>query len=150
MFTLQDENTFALNNYMHQQDSLEKDWELSKPQKCDDVIEYAKQIMEGKVSNQEFAWVFNDFYINSDFDGDIYVDGFQEALDKWNAGVVQSNIASIGSFDTQDEIDMIWSIAKASLEGSSHILFDVELDELCTYASGENNCSRMIKKVIYG
>jgi len=140
MFTLQDENTFALNNYMHQQDSLEKDWELSKPEKCDDVIEYAKKIMEGGVSKQEFAWVFNDFYLDGDFDDDIYVDGFQEALDKWNLGE---------DFTTQDEIDMIWSIAKTALEGSSHILFDVELDELCTYSSGENNCSRMIKKVIY-
>jgi len=135
-----DANTYYLNEYEHSQSILERDWELSKPQKCDDVIEYAKKIMEGLVSKQEFAWVFNDFYLDGDFDGDIYADGFQEALDKWNLG---------GDFTTQDEIDMIWSIAKASLEGSSHILFDVELDELCTYATGEDYTRLMIKQVVY-
>jgi len=135
-----DANTYYLNEYEHSQSILERDWELSKPQKCDDVIEYAKKIMEGLVSRQEFAWVFNDFYIDSDFDGDIYVDGFQEALDKWNLGE---------DFTTQDEIDMIWSIAKSSLEGASHVLFDVELDELCTYATGEDYTRLMIKQVVY-
>lgn len=135
-----DSNTHYLNSYEHNQSLLEQQWELSLPEKQEAVIAYAKKIMEGLVSKQEFAWVFNDFYLDGDFDGDIYVDGFQEALDKWNLGE---------DFTTQDEIDMIWSIAKASLEGSSHILFDVELDELCTYSGGEDNCSRMIKKVIY-
>ena len=136
-----DSNTHYLNSYEHNQSLLEQQWELSLPEKQEAVIAYAKKIMEGLVDSEEFAWVFSEYYEDSDFDGDIYVDGFQEALDKWNLGE---------DFTTQDEIDMIWSIAKASLDGSSHILFDVELDELSTWASGENNCSRMIKKVIYG
>lgn len=133
-------NTHYLSIYEHNQSLLEDEWELSKPQKCDDVVDYAKKIMEGNVSGQEFYWVFNDFYIDSDLDGDIYVDGFQEALDKWNLGE---------DFTTQDEIDMIWSIAKAAIEGASHILFDVELDELSTWSSGKDHTNLMIKQVIY-
>jgi len=133
MHTLQDENTFALNNYMHQQDSLEKDWELSKPEKCDDVIEYAKKIMEGGVSKQEFAWVFNDFYLDGDFDDDIYVDGFQEALDKWNLGNPPSD---------ELEYEMLWKIAHTSLDGASQILYDIEFESLF------DNLGRAIKGVI--
>jgi len=135
-----DENSYHLSIYEHNLSILEQQWESSKPEKCEQVVEYAIKIMEGLVSNQEFNWVFNDHYNDGDFDGDVYVDGFQEVLDKWN----------LGEDLTPEQTEQLKGITLSALEGSSHILFDVELDELSTWSTGEDHTRLMIKQVIYG
>ena len=128
-----DANTIVESNYQFSQDQLQKDWELSKPQKCDDVVDYARKIMRGEVSKQEFNYTFNDFYQD---DGE-WEDGFQEALDVYSLGGVNS---------LNDKL--LNSIVLAGLEGASQILFDTELDELSTWSQGEDNTNRMIKEVL--
>jgi hypothetical protein len=135
-----DGNTSALNNYEHNQSLLEQQWELSKPEKCEQVVEYAIKIMEGLVSNQEFNWVFNDYYLESDEDGEVFTVNFTETLHLWN----------LGEDLTPEQTEQLKDIALAALEGSSHILFDVELDELSTWSTGEDRRQLMIKGVIYG
>lgn len=133
MYQLEDGNTSALNNYIHNQAVLEAQWELDLPNKREAVIEYAKKIMEGLVAQEEFAWVFSEYYEDSDFDGDIYVDGFSEALDNWNLGIPPSD---------ELEYEMLWKIVHSALSGASEILYDVEWEELF------DNLGTTIKRVM--
>lgn len=128
-----DSNTHYLNEYEINSVLLDQQWELDLPNKRGAVIEHAKKIMEGLVSQEEFAWVFSEYYEDSDFDGDIYVDGFSEALDNWCLGN-----------PPQDEVEyeMLWKIVQSSLEGASQILYDVEWEELF------DNLGKTIKEVI--
>jgi len=128
-----DSNTAALNTYLYQQDHLEQQWGLTMKEKQEAVIEYAKKIMEGLVDNEEFRWVFAEYYEDSDFDGDIYVEGFEEALDNWQLRI-----------PPQDEVEyeMLWNIIHSSLEGASQILYDIEFEELF------DNLGKTIKEVI--
>lgn len=122
-----DSNTFHLNNYEHNQAMLENQWEASLPEKRVAVIEYAQKIMEGLVDSKEFAYVFSEYYEDGDFDGDIYVDGFDEALDNWNAGVNPSD---------EIEAEMLWNIAKSALCGAAELLYDIEVDEMFDNVKG--------------
>lgn len=128
-----DSNTHYLNSYEHNQSLLETQWELSLPEKQEAVIAYACKIMEGLVDSEEFAWVFSEYYEDSDFDGDIYVDGFEEALDNYNLGNPPSE---------ELEYEMLWKIAHSGLEGASQILYDTEFESLF------DNLGAAIKKVI--
>lgn len=128
-----DSNTHYLNIYEHNQSLLETQWELSLPEKQEAVIAYAKKIMEGLVDSEEFAWVFAEYYEDSDFDGDIYVDGFEEALDNYNLGQPPSD---------EIEYEMLWKIAHSALEGASQLLYDIEWEDLF------DNLGAAIKKVI--
>ena len=116
-----DSNTYHLNNYEHNQVMLEKQWELSLPEKQEAVIEYAKKLMEGLVDKEEFRWVFAEYYEDSDFDGDIYVDGFEEALDNWNMGLHPAS---------ELEYEMLWRIIHSAIDGAAQILYDVEWEDL--------------------
>lgn len=116
-----DSNTHYLNSYEHNQSLLEQQWELSLPEKQEAVIDYAIKIMEGLVSNEEFNYVFSEFYEDSDDDGDIYTDGFCEALDNWGDGVPPED---------ELEAEMLYKIAHSSLEGAAQTLYDVEWEEL--------------------
>ena len=128
-----DSNTHYLNSYEHNQSLLETQWELSLPEKQEAVIAYACKIMEGLVDYEEFAWVFAEYYEDSDFDGNIYVDGFDEALDNWNLGNPPSD---------EIEYEMLWKIAHSALEGASQLLYDIEWEDLF------DNLGSTIKKVI--
>ena len=128
-----DSNTHYLNSYEHNQSLLETQWELSLPEKQEAVITYACKIMEGLVDSEEFAWVFAEYYEDSDFDGDIYVDGFEEALDNYNLGNPPSD---------EIEYEMLWKIAHSALEGASQLLYDIEWEDLF------DNLGSTIKKVI--
>lgn len=128
-----DSNTHYLNDYEHNQSLLETQWELSLPEKREAVIAYACKIMEGLVSNQEFNYVFAEFYEDSDDDGDIYTDGFCEALDNWGDGVPPED---------ELEAEMLYKIAHSSLEGAAQNLYDIEWEELF------DNLGATIKKVM--
>ena len=128
-----DGNTAALNDYLHNQGTLEQQWELSLPKKQEAVIAYACNIMEGLVDSEEFAWVFAEYYEDSDFDGDIYVDGFEEALDNYNLGNPPSE---------ELEYEMLWKIAHTALSGASEINYDTSFEDLF------DNLGAAIKKVI--
>ena len=128
-----DGNTAALDTYLHNQDALEQQWEFSLPEKQEAVIEYAIKIMEGLVDSEEFAWVFSEYYEDSDFDGDIYVDGFEEALDNYNLGNPPSE---------ELEYEMLWKIAHTALSGASEINYDTSFEDLF------DNLGAAIKKVI--
>ena len=128
-----DSNTHYLNSYEHNQSLLETQWELSLPEKQEAVITYACKIMEGLVDSEEFAWVFSEYYEDSDFDGNIYVDGFEGALDNWNAGITPS---------CELEYEMLWKIAHSALDGASQILYDIEFESLF------DNLGKAIKEVI--
>ena len=128
-----DGNTASLNDYLHNQGTLEQQWELSLPKKQEAVIAYACKIMEGLVDSEEFAWVFSEYYEDSDFDGDIYVDGFEEALDNYNLGNPPSE---------ELEYEMLWKIAHTALSGASEINYDTSFEDLF------DNLGAAIKKVI--
>lgn len=128
-----DSNTHYLNSYEHNQSLLETQWELSLPEKQEAVITYACKIMEGLVDSEEFAWVFAEYYEDSDFDGNIYVDGFEDALDNYNLGQPPSD---------EIEYEMLWKIAHTSLDGASQILYDTEFEEIF------DNLGKAIKMVI--
>lgn len=128
-----DSNTHYLNIYEHNQSLLETQWELSLPEKQEAVIAYACKIMEGLVDSEEFAWVFSEYYEDSDFDGDIYVDGFEEALDNYNLGNPPSE---------ELEYEMLWKIAHTALSGASEINYDTSFEDLF------DNLGAAIKKVI--
>lgn len=133
MYQLEDGNTAALNSYLTSQEFLEHSFEYSKLWKQEAVIEYAIKIMEGLVSNEEFNYVFAEFYEDSDDDGHIYTDGFCEALDNWSMG-----------FSPKDELEaeMLYKIAHTTLEGASQTLYDVEWEELF------DNLGSTVKRVI--
>ena len=128
-----DSNTHYLNEYEINSELLEQQWELDLPNKREAVIEYAIKIMEGLVDSEEFAWVFSEYYEDSDFDGNIYVDGFEEALDNYNLGNPPSD---------ELEYEMLWKIAHSALDGASQLLYDIEWEELF------DNLGATIKKVI--
>ncbi len=128
-----DSNTHYLNEYEINSVLLEQQWELSLPEKQEAVIEYAIKIMDGLVDFEEFAWVFAEYYEDSDFDGNIYVDVFEEALGNLNLGHPPSD---------EIECEMLWKIAHSALSGASQILYDIEFDELF------DNLGSTIKKVI--
>lgn len=136
MQTTSDYNTTALNEYHRAQDQTDKDWELSKPIKCEEVITYAYKLM-GTVdrSNKEFEWSYSNFV-----EGVLWnYEDFEEALDNWLLGIAPATIL---------EMECLWSIGLASLEAASHILFDVELDELSTWSTGEINTKRMVRELL--
>lgn len=116
-----DSNTHYLNSYEHNQSLLEQQWELSLPEKQEAVIDYAIKIMEGLVSNEEFNYVFSEFYEDSDDDGDIYTNDFNEARNNWLLG---------NSPEDELEAEMLWKIAHSSLEGASQLLYDTEFESL--------------------
>lgn len=126
-------NTHYLNDYEHNQSLQLTQWELSTPEKQEAVIAYACKIMEGLVEKEEFSYVFSEFYEDSDFDGNIYVDGFDEALDNWNAGIPPSE---------EIEYEMLWKITHSALSGASELLYDIEWEELF------DNLGATIKKVM--
>ena len=128
-----DSNTHHLNEYEINSALLEQQWELDLPNKQEAVIDYAIKIMEGLVDSEEFAWVFSEYYEDSDFDGNVYVDGFDEALDNYNLGNPPSD---------ELEYEMLWKIAHTALDGASQILYDIEFEELF------DNLGATIKKVI--
>lgn len=128
-----DSNTHYLNEYEINSALLDQQWELDLPNKREVVIEYAKKIMEGLVAQEEFAWVFSEYYEDSDFDGDTYVDGFSEALDNWCLGAPPKD---------EIEYEMLWKIVHSALEGASQILYDIEWEELF------DNLGKTIKRVI--
>ena len=128
-----DSNTHYLNEYEINSALLEQQWELDLPNKQEAAIEYAIKIMEGLVSNEEFNYVFAEFYEDSDDDGDIYTDGFCEALDNWSMGF---------SPDGELESLIIWTIAHTALSGASELLYDIEFEELF------DNLGKAIKGVI--
>lgn len=128
-----DSNTHYLNEYEINSALLDQQWELDLPNKREAVIEYAKKIMEGLVAQEEFAWVFSEYYEDSDFDGDTYVDGFSEALDNWCLGAPPKD---------EIEYEMLWKIVHSALEGASQILYDIEWEELF------DNLGKTIKRVI--
>ena len=130
-----DGNTAALDTYLHNQDALEQQWEFSLPEKQEAVIEYAIKIMEGLVDSEEFAWVFSEYYEDSDFDGDIYVDGFEEALDNYNLGNPPSE---------ELEYEMLWKIAHTALSGASEINYDTSFEDLL-----DNLGAAMKKEIAY-
>lgn len=119
-----DSNTHYLNDYEHNQCLQVTQWELSLPEKQEAVIEYSKKIMEGLVDKKEFNYVFHEFYEDSDFDGDIYTDAFEEALDNWNMGIAPS---------CELESEMLWKITFTALDGASHILYDTDFEDLFDY-----------------
>lgn len=128
-----DSNTHHLSIYECDLALLERQWEIDLPNKQEAVIEYAIKIMEGLVSNEEFNYVFAEFYEDSDDDGDIYTDGFCEALDNWSMG-----------FSPKDELEaeMLYKIAHSSLEGAAQNLYDIEWEELF------DNLGATIKRVM--
>ena len=128
-----DSNTHYLNEYEINSALLEQQWELDLPNKQEAVIEYAIKIMEGLVSNEEFNYVFAEFYEDSDDDGDIYTDGFCEALDNWGDGVPPED---------ELEAEMLYKIAHSSLEGAAQNLYDIEWEELF------DNLGTTIKRVM--
>lgn len=129
-----DGNSVAESNYQFNQSQVDKDWELSKPEKCDAVIEYAGKILREEVSKQEFNWTFNDFYL----DNGEWSEGFESAIDT----IVLTGKVVDTSFNRK--------LVLISLESASHILYDVELDELSTWSQGEDNLERMINEVLKG
>lgn len=129
-----DSNTHHLSIYECDLALLERKWELDLPNKQEAVIEYAIKIMEGLVSNEEFNYVFAEFYEDSDDDGDIYTDGFCEALDNWNMGITEQG---------GTEYDMLWSITHSALEGASQIIYDISFEDLF------DNLGAAIKKVMF-
>lgn len=126
-------NTHYLNDYEHNQSLQVTQWELSIPEKREAVITYAIKIMGGLVDFEEFVWVFSEYYEDSDFDGNIYVDVFEEALDNWNLGHPSSD---------EIECEMLWKIAHSALDGASQLLYDIEFEGLF------DNLGSTIKKVI--
>ena len=126
-------NTQSLSDYEHNQSLLEQQWELDLPNKQEAVIAYACKIMEGLADSEEFTWVFAEYYEDSDFDGGIYVDGFEDALDNWNLGNPPSD---------ELEYEMLWKIAHTGLSGASQILYDTEFEEIF------DNLGKAIKMVI--
>lgn len=128
-----DSNTHYLNEYEINSVLLEQQWELDLPNKQEAVIDYAIKIMEGLVSNEEFNYVFAEFYEDSDVDGDIYTDGFCEALDNWNSGVAP---------ESELEAEMLYKIVHTALDGASQTLYDIEWEELF------DNLGKTIKEVI--
>lgn len=128
-----DSNTHYLNEYEINSVLLEQQWELSLPEKQEAVIEYAIKIMDGLVDFEEFAWVFAEYYKDSDFYGNIYVDVFEEALGNWNLGYPPSD---------EIECEMLWKIAHSALSGASQILYDIEFDKLF------DNLGKAVKKVM--
>lgn len=131
--TMLDSNTHYLNQYEINSVLLDQQWELDLPNKREAVIEYAKKIMEGFVSKEEFTYVFAEFYEDSDFDGDTYVDGFNEALDNWNLGIAPSD---------ELEYDMLWSIVHSALDGASQINYDSSFEDLF------DNLGKAIKSIM--
>lgn len=139
MQTTLDYNTTALSEFHFKQDQAEKDWELSKPEKCDEVVAYAHKIMStvDRTVN-EFTWTFNEF-LNEE-DPSIWNDeDLEEALDNWLLG---------NPPDTVLEAECLWSIGLVALEAASHILYDVELEELSTWSTGEINTRRMVRELL--
>lgn len=126
-------NTHYLNDYEHNQSLQVTQWELSIPEKREAVITYAIKIMGGLVDFEEFAWVFAEYYEDSDFDGNIYVDVFEETLDNWNLGHPPSD---------EIECEMLWKIAHTALSGASELLYDIEFEELF------DNLGKAIKQVM--
>lgn len=128
-----DSNTHHLNEYEINSALLGQQWELDLPNKQEAVIEYAIKIMEGLVSNEEFNYVFAEFYEDSDDDGDIYNAEFVEARNNWLLG-----------YSPEDELEaeMLYKIAHTALEGASQNLYDVEWEELF------DNLGTTIKRVM--
>jgi hypothetical protein len=128
-----DSNTHYLNEYEINSVLLEQQWELDLPNKQEAVIEYAIKIMEGLVSNEEFNYVFAEFYEDSDDDGDIYNTDFIEARNNWLLGDPPED---------ELEAEMLWKIAHSALEGASQLLYDIEFESLF------DNLSKAIIEVI--
>lgn len=128
-----DSNTHHLSIYECDLALLERKWELDLPNKQEAVIEYAIKIMEGLVSNEEFNYVFAEFYEDSDDDEDIYNAEFVEARNNWLLG---------DSPENELEAEMLYKIAHTALEGASQNLYDIEWEELF------DNLGTTIKRVI--
>ena len=126
-----DSNTHYLNEYEHNQAILEKDWELSKPEKQEAVIAYAIKIMVRLVPEEVSHWVFKEYYVENDDGENIYNSDFTEALENWNLGFCEDTV-------------MIYTIAEKALTMACELLYDVEIDEVF------DNLSKAKDEVVYG
>lgn len=111
MYQLEDGNTVALNNYLHNQDILEQQWELDLPNKQEAVVELAIKLIKQETTPELFNWVFSE-YVDSD---DINL--FYDDLDDLVNGRVLTNY-------------YIDDIVILALEGACMSLYDCELEEI--------------------
>lgn len=132
MYQLEDGNTAALHEHHIMMDLLEKEWELSLPEKQEAIIEYAIKILRQDVVSDEFDWAMCE-YIDIHSDDESYTLEFNEALDNWNLNLKPSD---------ELEYEMLWKICHSSLSAASEILYDIEFEELF------DNLGATIKRVM--
>lgn len=132
MYQLEDGNTSTLHEHHIMMDLLEKEWELSLPNKQEAVIEYAIKILRQDVVSDEFDWAMCE-YIDIHSDDESYTPEFNEALDNWILGI---------SPQSELEYDMLWSVTHSALDGAAQILYDMSFEDLF------DNLGAAIKKVM--
>lgn len=119
-------NTQALSDYEHNQDLLDKQWELALPNKQEAVVELAIKLIKQETTPELFNWVFSE-YIDSD-DINLFYDD-----------LTFIQIESTPIWFTESEIVL------SALEGACLSLYDCELDEIVPHS-----VDLLIKQVLEG
>ena len=121
-----DGNTHALNDYLFSQEASERAFELSKTEKCDNIVDYSLKLLKGEVSKDEFQWAFSQYY---DEESETMSTSFLDALD----GLAY---------------DVLLNVALVALESSSELLYDIELSEVAIYEGGYDHTLQMVDELV--
>jgi len=107
-----DSNTYYLNEYLFQQDTLQREWDMTKADKRDSCVELARKILLQEVDNYTFNIAFGRYINDSD---EKY---------EWILSVLED------IENRECDLELQRAITIEALESAAYCLFDVELEEL--------------------
>lgn len=130
-----DSNSYFLDEYHSNQDSLEHQWVVSLPEVRENVCEYAIKLLRGLCDESEFEYTFIQYIKDTDDYGYVeYADKFNQVLDDWQTD----------NLDPED-LDYLQGIILASLSGAASIIYDKDIMDVC---EDGYRISDLVKEVI--
>ena len=118
-------NTQALSDYEHNQDLLDKQWELALPNKQEAVVELAIKLIKQETTVELFNWVFSD-----------YIDDSEETCEHLYYVLEGLTCGDVSDYYSES------TILQIALEGACQSLYDCELEEIELHA--QRNWVKMV------
>lgn len=127
------ENDYYLENYYREQEESERKWHEHLPEKYEDIIHLAQQIMSGECSDDDFHLAFTKYYCEEEGEYFPYV------------LAILRDYAEGNDFTDEDEV-VLHSLAKDALEAACEIEMDCELYYVAL--EGRWSIKNMVKEVL--
>lgn len=127
-----DENTWWLNRYEDQQEENEMNYLNSLPEKYEEIVAYARDILVGECDNDVYYLTFEEYYEQGTDTYNLYI---LATIDAWLEGDI-----------AEEDIDVMDSLAKRALKVACNEITDDDIYSFCQ--DGGFNLKEMIEEVL--